>query len=99
MAMLTADRSLPASADLSAESSWPSLSWLNARDPFRVTAALVGAVELEPVELLEHAAGIAASNASAAIAATDRSLMLIACPLHETEWTVVAQWWALEALG
>src|SRR6185437_9549006 len=37
--MLTLDRSLPLRAFLMAVSSWPSLSWLNARDPLSETGA------------------------------------------------------------
>src|SRR5215475_12589749 len=84
MAMLTEDRSLPASADLSAESSWPSLSWLKVREPCRTTALLAAAgVPDEPVELFEHAAG-SASSASVETAARVRSLLLIAGALHRS---------------
>jgi hypothetical protein len=92
MAMLTLDRSLPFRAVLIAASSWPSLSWLNARDPLRETGAAAadedeedapaaaddagGGVLLEPLGLFEQAAD-KASSATAGIATSAFAVVLM----------------------
>src|SRR3954451_25031497 len=89
--MLTLDRSLPLMAVLMAVSSWPSLSWLNPRDPLSETGAaadedaldeaagaLAGGalLEEEPLGLFEQAAD-KASNATAGITASAFPVVLM----------------------
>src|SRR6266568_5475930 len=75
--MFTADRSLPASADLRAASSLARLAWLKVTEPDRATCAggLAPVAGVEPLGLLEQAAVMSASMATAQTA-TVRDLVL-----------------------